>query len=146
STSDALLWARLGAKTQAIVHRNMRDVTVKGQPEQVVIDAESIDVLRTLFDGTEDEIDPTRDINTDPITVEEVFGTISRRIKRRLETSGAALYKDLSEQLERLHKQAVNSAEDSLLFLKQALEVARRATKIDRLVDEGKIDEAERIL
>ncbi|MBB1043281.1 HsdR family type I site-specific deoxyribonuclease [Dietzia sp. DQ11-44] len=146
STSDALLWARLGAKTQAIVHRNMRDVTVKGQPEQVVIDAESIDVLRTLFDGTEDEIDPTRDINTDPITVEEVFDTISRRIKRRLETTGAALYKDLSEQLERLHKQAVNSAEDSLLFLKQALEVAQRATKIDRLVDEGKIDEAERIL
>lgn len=94
----------------------------------------------------EEEIDPTRDINDNPITVEEVFDTISRRIKRRLETTGAALYKDLSEQLERLHKQAVISAEDSLLFLKQALEVAQRATKIDRLVDEGKIDEAERIL
>src|SRR5699024_4117460 len=91
STSDALLWARLGAKTQAIVHRNMRDVTVKGQPEQVVIDAESIDALRTLLDGTEDEIDPGRDMNDDPITVEEVFDTIARRIKRRLELTGQTL-------------------------------------------------------
>lgn len=146
STSDALLWARLGAKTQAIVHRNMRDVTVKGQPEQVVIDAESIDALRTLLDGTEDEIDPGRDMIDDPITVEEVFDTIARRIKRRLETTGQTLYKDLSEQIERLHEQAVNSAADSLEFLKQALDLAQRVTKIDRLVDEGKIAEAERIL
>ena len=146
TTSDALLWARLGAKTQAIVHRNMRDVTVTGQPEKVVIDAESIDVLRELVDGTEDEIDTDRDMTSDPITVEEVFDTIARRIKRRLESTGAELYKDLSEQLERLHQQAVNSAEESLQFLKQALELAQRVTKIDRLVDEGKIDEAERIL
>ncbi|OBC02694.1 hypothetical protein A5785_02460 [Gordonia sp. 852002-50395_SCH5434458] len=145
-TSDALLWARLGTKTQAIVHRNMKDVTVVGQPEQVVIDAESIDTLRTLLDGTEDQIDPDRDMEDDPVTVEEVFDTIDRRIRRRLEATGAKLYKDLSEQLERLHKMSLESAEDSLKFLKQALELAQRATRIDRLVDEGKIAEAERLL
>ena len=48
----------------------------------------------------------------------------------------------MSEQIERLRQQAINRAEDSIDFLKKALEAALTAVKVDRLLAEGRLEEA----
>jgi len=91
--------------------------------------------------------DGDRDLLEDPVTLDEVLDTIDKRIKRRLERSGHAVYKSLAEQIERLRKQAMKKAEDSIEFLKQALEVARIAVQAEKLEADGLLDEeAERLL
>lgn len=56
------------------------------------------------------------------------------------------LHLDLSVQMEKLRELAIHTAEDSVSFMQKALELARRVVQVDKLVDEGKLDEAERIL
>jgi len=140
TTSDALLWARLGAKTREIVHRNMREIAVGAHPERVVIDAESIDVLRSLADDDDPDAELTE------LTVDAVMTSIERRIKRRLDSTGEQIYLDLSVQIEKLRELAIHTVEDSVTFMQKALELARRVVQADKLVDEGHGDEATRIL
>lgn len=65
------------------------------------------------------------------MTLEEVFTAIDRRIQLRLAASGHAVYQSLAEQIDRLRKQAIKKAGDSVEFLKRALEVARTAVQAE---------------
>ena len=56
------------------------------------------------------------------------------------------VYRSLAEQIEKLRTQAVRNAEDSIEFLKKALEVARTLVQAERLEGEGLLDEAEHLL
>jgi len=150
--SNALLWDRLGAKTLALVHGHISHVEVTGTGlEEVIVDPDSIEAMRALVEQGELDLDMgkdgDRDLLEDPVTLDEVLDTIDKRIKRRLEASGHAVYKSLAEQIERLRKQAMKKAEDSIEFLKQALEVARTAVQAEKLEADGLLDEeAERLL
>lgn len=146
--SDALLWHRLGAKTLALVHGHITDVAVTGTGlEEVIVDPDSIDALRKLAEQGELDLDPDRDYAKTPITLDEVLDTIDARIKKRLDaTGGHAVYATLAEQIEKLRQQAIQSATDSIEFLKKALEVAKTAVKAERLEDEGKLDQAAHLL
>jgi type I restriction enzyme R subunit len=146
--SDALLWHRLGAKTLALVHGHITDVAVTGTGlEEVIVDPDSIDALRKLAEQGELDLDPDRDYAKTPITLDEVLDTIDARIKKRLDATGRhAVYATLAEQIEKLRQQAIQSATDSIEFLKKALEVAKTAVKAERLEDEGKLDQAAHLL
>ena len=124
--SEDILWERLGAKTLALVHGHMSNIKVTGTGlEEVIVDPDSIERLRKLAEQGELDIDPERDLLKDPMTLEEVFDTIDARVQRRLKESGGhEVYKPLAEKIERLRKQAAQSASDTIEFLKKALDVA----------------------
>ena len=144
--SNELLWARLGAKTLDLVHGHIDNVNVTGTGlEEVIVDPGSIQALRDLVDaGVIDPPDPGDDPNV--ITLGEVIETIDARIRRRFDTTGGAIYKSLADQIDRLRALAIQRAEDNIELLKRALEVAKLMVKADRLDEEGRLDEAERLL
>jgi len=146
--SNALLWDRLGQKTLNLVHGHMSNVSVTGTGlEEVVVDPDAIEAMRSLVEQGELDIDLPDDPMTNPVTLEEVFTAIDRRIQLRLAASGHAVYQSLAEQIDRLRKQAIKKSGDSVEFLKKALEVARTAVQAEKLEDEGALDEAaERLL
>jgi type I restriction enzyme R subunit len=145
--SNALLWHRLGAKTLALVHGHITDVRVTGTGlEEVVVDPDAIEAMRQLIQQGELDLDIDRDLVQDPVTVDEVITVIERRVQRLLTKRDHKVYRSLAEQLERLRRQAITRAEDSIKFLEKALEVARLAIVAERLDLEGRLDEAEHLL
>ena len=78
--------------------------------------------------------------------MEEVFDTIDARIRRRLERApppGLHLTGGADREAAR---PGGARAEDSIEFLKKALEVARTLVQAERLEAEGRLDEAEHLL
>jgi type I restriction enzyme R subunit len=144
--SSALLWERLGAKTIALVHAHMSDVTLDTTAgRQVIIDPNALAVIKGLI--VQGELDlPGGDTDTDTddpdglpeLTVEEVMDSIEARIAQRLLVSVyKEVYLRLSEKLEALRAQALEKAEDSLEFLRKALEIAKLTVRAERMEDEG---------
>lgn len=145
--SNALLWHRLGPKTLALVHGYITKVHVAGTGlEEVVVDPDAIEAIRKLVEQGELDLDPGRDLLENPVTVDEVMTLIDRRIKRLLAEHPHPVYQSLADAIDRLRRQAITRAEDSIEFLKKALEVARAAVIAERLDIQGRLDEAEHIL
>lgn len=144
--SNDLLWARLGAKTLELVHGHISNVRVKGTGlEEVVVDPPAIQALRDLAEDGFDFDDEDRD-EGEAITLGEVFDTIEKRIKSRFDATGSKVYSSLAEKLEQLRSQAIKKVEDSITYLHKALEVAKLAVQADKLDEEGRLDDAERLL
>ena len=140
---NALLWHRLGPKTLQLVHGHTREVNVAGTGmEEVVVDPDSIEAMRELVEQGTLDFPEGRDLFDDPVTVDEVMTVIARRIKRLMDERPNPVYESLAEQLERLRRQAIHRAEDSVEFLKKALEIARKAVMAERMDTEGRLDEA----
>ena len=114
--------------------------------EEVVVDPDAIEAMRALVEQGELDLGLDRDLVNDPVTVEEVITVIDRRIQRLLAAHPHAVYTSLAEQLDRLRRQAITRAEDSIEFLKKALEVAKAAIIAERLDGEGRLDEAVHLL
>ena len=72
--------------------------------------------------------------------------SIESRIKRRMEESPSKVYKSLAEQIERLREQAVKNADQSIEFLKRALDIAQQVVKADRMAEDGTLDENEALV
>ena len=145
--SNALLWHRLGPKTIAMVHGHMTDFTVTGTGlEEVVVDPDAIEAMRTLIGQGELDFGTDRDLLNDPVTLDEVLTVIDRRIQRRLADHPTGIYRSIADQIEKLRQMAITRAEDSVEFLRKALELARAAVEADRLEAEGRLDEAETLL
>lgn len=145
--SNALLWDRLGAKTLALVHGHMSAMQVTGSGlEEVVVDPDAIEAMRAMVEQGTLDLGEDRDLLQEPVTVEEVLDTIDARIKRRLEEHDHPVYRSLAEQIDRLRQHAIRRAEDSIEFLKQALQVAQAAVRAERLDEEDRLDEAEALL
>jgi len=137
---NELLWHRLGGKTIALVHGHMDAVTVTGTGlEEVVVDPDAIEAMRKLAD---EGLFPPPVVDPEPITVGEVFDTIEARIRRRLAEHPHPVYHSLAQQIEKLRAQAIRNAEDSIEFLKKALELARNFVQAERLEAAGELDSA----
>ena len=131
--SNALLWHRLGAKTLALVHEHIGDVSVTGTGlDEVIVDDEVIEALRQLaLPGTDTRTD-------EPITVAEALDTIEARIRRRLDASDRhPVYVSLAERLERLRQASLERAEASVEFLREILELAEQVTAAEKAEVEG---------
>ena len=145
--SNALLWHRLGPKTIQLVHGHMTDTKVIGAgPEEVVVDPDAIEAMRTLVEQGTLDFGEDRDLFAQPVTVDEVITVIDRRIARLMASNPHPIYTSLAEQLDRLRRQAMLRSDDSIEFLKQALEIARTAVIAERLDAEGRLDENAHLL
>ena len=74
------------------------------------------------------------------------FELEARRIARLMASNPHPIYTSLAEQLDRLRRQAMLRSDDSIEFLKQALEIARTAVIAERLDAEGRLDENAHLL
>lgn len=146
-TSDALLWHRLGAKTLQIVSEHITAVRVEGDAvETVTLDEETLKALRELGvehlplidedsgegegEGEESTHVPAVD---DPPDAEEIIKTIEARIEARLNSDPKnKIYRSLAERLDQLRQTRIETAQDSIEFLKRLLEVARDTVRADR--------------
>lgn len=145
--SNALLWHRLGPKTIQLVHGHMTDMKVIGAgPEEVVVDPDAIEAMRTLVEQGTLDFGEDRDLFAQPVTIDEVITVIDRRIARLMASNPHPIYTSLAEQLDRLRRQAMLRSDDSIEFLKQALEIARTAVIAERLDAEGRLDENAHLL
>lgn len=124
-----LLWEKLGAKTTQLVHEAISDVRVKNL-KKVEISAETVDRLRELNDDwVEGGGDP---LPLDELTAEELLDTIDKRIKSRMESSGATVYVTLAEKLENLRQRSLNTLEETESFIEDAIKLAQQLLNIDR--------------
>ena len=76
---------------------------------------------------------PTGICSTTRSPADEVLTVIDRRIQRRLADHPTGIYRSIADQIEKLRQMAITRAEDSVEFLRKALELARAAVEADRL-------------
>lgn len=135
-TPDALLWHRLGAKTLALIDEHIVRVDVRGAGvERVTMDEETLDALRKLGVGEPVEAET-------PPTADEMLDSIEKRIEKRLKDSDDPTYSSLADRLDKLRQTQIESAADSIEFLKHVLEIARDLVAADRDLQNGdEIDE-----
>jgi type I restriction enzyme R subunit len=137
-TPDALLWQRLGSKTHELIAEHIGMVEVgKGGPKSIVLDEQSIEQLKLL--GLDDGTAETED-RQEPVTAADVMDSIRKRLDARLKANPTnAKYSSLAARLEALRQTYIESAEESVEFLKMLLEIAREVVQADReqVAEEG---------
>ncbi len=137
TTSDALLWQRLGAKTHALIAQHITGVEIgAGGPMRVTLDEESIQQLKIL--GLADTDTDTK--GKEPPTAEDVLDSIEKRLTSRLsKDSTNPVYRSLAERLDALRQAKIETAEESMKWLKQLLEVARALVEAEhrQIVEHG---------
>jgi type I restriction enzyme R subunit len=153
-TQNAILWHRVGVKTLRLVNEHIIVVeTREGGTDTATIDEESLKALRELgIDdvGPDDEEDE-EESGGKPVTpdkTEEILKSIEERIKKRMEAQPQNhAYTSLAARLDEIRKSAVETAADSIQFLKNLLDVAKDTVRADReAVEEAKeqgLDEVE---
>jgi type I restriction enzyme, R subunit len=137
TSSDALLWHRLGAKTHELIAQHVGDIEIgKGGATTIVLDEESIEQLKIL--GLDDGGNGKDE--KDPPTAAEVIDSIQKRLDARLKGNPShTVYRSLAERLDALRQTFIETAEDSIEFLKKLLEVARAVVEAEKeqVAEEG---------
>ena len=135
--ADLLLWQKLGAKTMEIVHEHLTRVTIDSdQLEKVAMDVGVIEALKdlTLFPGMNKPAKTS-------LSALEVLQKLEERIQRRFgDPKTDKVWRSLIERLELLRLSRINSAEESVEFLKQLLKLAKDLLEAEKADDEGQID------
>ena len=137
-TSDALLWDRLGAKTLALIDEHIVAVEIRGRGvEQLTVDEEMIEALRKLGLAGVDE--DSGGVTATP-SAQEILDSIEQRIAAKLaEDPHNLTYTSLAERLDALRRTQIESAEDSIEFLKALLEAARDLVAAERALARGRL-------
>ncbi len=135
--ANALLWHRLGAKTAELLGTYISDVEIDtGGLETVAIDAGTLEALKQLelFGASGAPLGV-------PPTVDDVLDTLEARLARKLAgPSVHPVWRSLAERLEELRRARVESARDSVDFLKRLLELARAIVGAERAEVDGRLD------
>ena len=135
---NLLLWRRLGAKTMAIVHEHLVDVTIDNNAlDKVALDAETLEFLQD-----NQLVLLPKDKSKKPPTALDVLERLEERIRRRMEgTDPHRVWRTLIERLEALRASKIASAEASVEFLKHRMDVAREVLLAERADAEGRLDD-----
>lgn len=140
NVARTLLWQKYGTKTYDLIWSNIDNVRVEASHSRSVkLDAAGLELVKQI--ATKLKL-PIGEHGPDTIGFDDVLDTIEARVKRRLEDSDSAVYKSLAERIEKLRKKSITSAEDSLDFLRQALDIATAVVEADRLDSEGELEQS----
>lgn len=135
--SKAFLWARLGAKTTDLIHGHMNEVIVKSIASRTVtLDAAGLALVKRIAEQM--RLPTTETVGDERTDVyQQVLESIEARLHRRLAESDSLVYRSLAERIEKLRARAIENVEDSLAFLKAALEIAQDVVAADRAAEAG---------
>lgn len=136
SASDAILWARLGAKTLALVHEHTTIDGIEKVGPDVILDDETVEAIRKLA-----ELEGTGG-GGEELTVDDALETVAKRLDRLLSTNDHPVYRTLAERLEELRERSVAGAKQSQEFLEDLLKLARQLLEAERADEEDRLDEA----
>jgi type I restriction enzyme, R subunit len=143
--SRAFLWERLGAKTQALIHSHMTNVTVKANPRRnVTLDPAGLALVRRIAEQLQLP-DPDPEAKQPGDVFREVLDSIETRLRHRLAATDSPVYRSLAERIEKLRNQAITNVQDSLAFLEQALQIARDVVAADRAAEAGTLEDLARL-
>ncbi|MFF1572501.1 type I restriction endonuclease subunit R [Leifsonia sp. NPDC058292] len=132
---SALLWARLGTKTLALVHEHISDVQVRNPLFDVII-ADELTVKRLIDEGL---LQPTDAPQVTSKSADEILDSIAGRIARRRDCHDHPVYRALAERLEQLRQTQLAKAEGSIDFLREIFTVARDLTVAEKADDAGEL-------
>ena len=143
--SKAFLWARLGAKTTALVHGHMNEVAVRTMHSKTVtLDAAGLALVKQIAEQLRLPEAETPENRADDV-YQAVIDSIEARLQRRLADTESPAYKSLAERIEKLRTKAIENVEDSLAFLEEALKIAQDVVAADRAAEQGDEEALERI-
>lgn len=132
-TKDELLWKRLGAKTLALVHEHMSDITIDAsKPIGIIADVETLAALEAQ--GLLPELKEVEDL-----TAGEALDSIAARLKKKLAgpSGDHVVYKTLAERLEHLRQRSIAAAEASIAWLEELLKLARDLKAAEKAEEES---------
>lgn len=134
--SNALLWHRLGAKTQELIAAHVENVTIDARwPDKIVVDVGALHVMQQLDFTVPDDA-------AEPPTAQEVLDKIAARLQARMTGDKShPVYESLAKRLDDLRKSKLLAAEESVEFLKKILELAKDVTVAVKADDEGRLDD-----
>ncbi len=137
--ADMLLWQKLGAKTMEIVHEHLTAVTIDAdQLEKVAMDAGVLEALKDLKLFP----DPPEVGKKKQLSAFEILQRLEERIRARMaDDDGTKMWRSLSERLEMLRLSRIESAKESVDFLKRLLELATDLVEAEKADDEGRLSE-----
>ncbi|MBG6214308.1 type I restriction enzyme R subunit [Cryobacterium sp. CAN_C3] len=129
-----LLWDRVGAKTVALVYANITDISVRN-PKVTVQIADSTTVQDLIDAGILDEDD-------EPLTVkpiEDIIDSIETRLRKRMAgaNGGHAVFRGISDRLEKLRQSELARAKDSIEYLRELFTVAKDLREAERAEDQA---------
>lgn len=136
--SKAFLWDRLGAKTTELIHGHMTDVRVRSMPSKTVtLDAAGLELVKKIAEQLTPPDTESPEMRPGDV-YQEVLDSIEARLRRRLlAEADSPVYQSLAERIEKLRNKAIESVEDSLAFLEQALKIAQDVVAADRASEAG---------
>lgn len=123
---------RVGAKTLNLINAHIIDVNVRaGATEHVTVDEETIKALRKLrFSGSGGD---TNGAAAHTPSAEEILTSIEQHVEAMLRGDpDSPVYESLALRLDRLRQMQLETAADSVAFLKAILEAARDLVAVDR--------------
>ena len=103
-----LIWHSLGAKTIKLIHQNVQVEAIRDDLEDIVLDSELVELIL-------DTPDPKK-------KAKEIEIKVARRLRKHI---GQAAFKALSERLEALKDRHEQGQVNSVVFLKELLDIAR---------------------
>ncbi|MED4051548.1 HsdR family type I site-specific deoxyribonuclease [Priestia megaterium] len=114
-----LVWHTLGPKTIEIINRNIHVLNITDDLEKLVLDAEILDKVQK----TKKEI-------------KEIEYKVAKRIRDNLNKSRK--FKELGDKLEEVRLRYEARITDSIMFLKELLELAKQVLEAEKKVDSSK--------
>jgi type I restriction enzyme R subunit len=124
-----------------LVYGHIGEVTIEGAGiESIAIDAGVFETLRQMKLLP----DPGPGVGSTPPTVEDVLDTLEKRLQAKLHGHHShPVWISLSEQLEALRKERIDSALASVEFLKRLLQLARELVGAEKASEVGELDDIE---
>ncbi|MEU3904723.1 HsdR family type I site-specific deoxyribonuclease [Streptomyces goshikiensis] len=127
----------LGPMVLEIINAHVHSFSVvASQEEALVLDAQGITILKELLALVRPKADKDRVKDTSPPSASEILDHIKAALDKGIEP-GSAKYTALAERIKQLRDRIIQSAQDALDFLSEALRVARAIVNAEKHPDEA---------
>ncbi|MER8096472.1 type I restriction endonuclease subunit R [Streptomyces goshikiensis] len=127
----------LGPMVLEIINAHVHSFSVvASQEEALVLDAQGITILKELLALVRPKADKDGGKDTSPPSASEILDQIKAALDKGIEP-GSAKYTALAERIKQLRDRIIQSAQDALDFLSEALRVARAIVNAEKHPDEA---------
>ncbi len=137
--------SELGPMVLEIINAHVHSFSVAAsQEEALVLDAQGITILKELLALVRPKPDKGDDEDKRPPSAAEILDHIKAALEKGVEP-GSAKYTALAERIRQLRDRIIQSAQDALEFLAEALQVARTIVNAEKHPEEAVVLDADHV-